>query len=396
MINKNIKRYILFIGITFFASMAYFWHNKNGQNFFLRNFTKNKIHNSQEIKTLYGSFQIKEPIILDLIESPVMQRIKRVHQYGISFFIKENQNEKKLYTRYDHCLGVWALLKRFGTPLNEQIAGLLHDTSHTVFSHTGDYVFKKPTSKDAYQDDIHEWFLKEVAIDKILKKHKISLDQVLHKSGNHKALEQELPNLCADRLEYNLAGGLIEGFIDKKDIEIILNDICFENDMWFFNTIAIAKKFCDIPLRLMIKEWGGPETFLINTWSAAALKRAMEINLISYREMHFSTDDVIWNRIFSTNDEKIQKLIKKAQNCRKMFSIVNLSKKDTCDHIVQTKFRGINPWIKRGKIFKRLTDVDDDFSKKYFQLKKQVKNGWPINLIGEAKEDKNKIKNLIA
>ncbi len=70
-----------------------------------------------------------------------------------------------------------------GASLDEQIAGLLHDVSHTVFSHVGDFVFNFESKKDAYQDSCHEWFLKKYGIEEILSKHGFTVDQVLHKSG---------------------------------------------------------------------------------------------------------------------------------------------------------------------------------------------------------------------
>ena len=44
-------------------------------------------------------------------------------------------------TRFEHSLGVFALLRRLRAPRREQVAGLLHDISHTAFSHAVDFVF---------------------------------------------------------------------------------------------------------------------------------------------------------------------------------------------------------------------------------------------------------------
>ena len=72
-----------------------------------------------------------------LIGCPTFQRLKGVRQAGpsaLAFPFKD-------VTRYEHSLGVFALLRRLRAPRREQVAGLLHDISHTAFSHAVDFVF---------------------------------------------------------------------------------------------------------------------------------------------------------------------------------------------------------------------------------------------------------------
>lgn len=55
---------------------------------------------------------------------------------------------------YDHSMGVFVILRARGAPLEEQIAGLLHDVSHTAFSHVGDWVYGKENQDKDYQNDV--------------------------------------------------------------------------------------------------------------------------------------------------------------------------------------------------------------------------------------------------
>ena len=121
---------------------------------------KNSLSTSTQVETIYGTFDVTDRVIIDLIDSPAMQRTKNVHQYGIAYFL----DNYKFYTRYEHSVGVWALLKRYGAGLEEQIAGLLHDASHTIFSHLGDYIFNHNNPKSSYQDAIHGWYLNKTDI----------------------------------------------------------------------------------------------------------------------------------------------------------------------------------------------------------------------------------------
>lgn len=327
------------------------------------------------ITTPYGTFKVSEQVIFDLIQSAAFQRIRYVHQYGVMKWIR-NAPE---YSRYAHCLGVWAILRRFNAPLNEQIAGLLHDVSHTVFSHLGDHIFNHHSSTHSYQDEIHEWFLKKYCIDKIVSNHGIELRDVLHKSAQYTMLERDLPDLCADRIEYNLRGGLIAGLIKESEIEEILSAMRFEDDRWFFVDQAAAVKLAKIPLYLTVHEWGSPANHLVYAWIAKAIRRALELQMVTFDEIHFSTDDLIWERLVTASDPIIKKYMNKAFHHREFFNLTQDHKK--ADSVIKTKFRGVNPWIYSEGEFKRLTEVNTEFCQSYKEVQEQVLQGWAIKYI---------------
>lgn len=89
-------------------------------------------------ETIHGSLVVDDPLAIELIQSPAMQRLKNIFQYGVNEFITPSRYP---YTRFDHCLCVYQLLKMHNASRKEQIAGLLHDVSHTVFSHVSDMLF---------------------------------------------------------------------------------------------------------------------------------------------------------------------------------------------------------------------------------------------------------------
>ena len=99
---------------------------------------------------VYGDVEIDEPVLIELINSDALQRLKHINQAGASKYIMP-----KPVTRFEHCVGAMILLKRLGASLEEQIAGLLHDVPHTAFSHVIDFVFK--TCKLDYLDKNHNY-----------------------------------------------------------------------------------------------------------------------------------------------------------------------------------------------------------------------------------------------
>ena len=95
---------------------------------------------------LYNYISIERDVdqwLLDLIDTPEVQRLRRIHQLGVSHFTYPGAD----HSRFSHCLGVLHLmqqaLQRLGTD-DVQVrvgrepllaAALLHDVGHGPFSH---------------------------------------------------------------------------------------------------------------------------------------------------------------------------------------------------------------------------------------------------------------------
>ena len=107
--------------------------------------------------SIYGEFDITEPVILALINSPVLQRLKGVSQAGY----KPLYAKEIIVNRFDHSVGVCLLLNKYKAPIEEQIAGLIHDVSHSSFSHCIDYALKGGSEKKhSLQDNVFDSFVK--------------------------------------------------------------------------------------------------------------------------------------------------------------------------------------------------------------------------------------------
>ena len=87
-------------------------------------------------RVLYGDVAIDDPQVLAIIQRPTFQRLRGIKQAGPSALAYPFKD----VTRFEHSLGVYVLLRRLGADRKEQIAGLLHDISHTAFSHAVDFI----------------------------------------------------------------------------------------------------------------------------------------------------------------------------------------------------------------------------------------------------------------
>ena len=102
---------------------------------------------------VYGKIEINEPILLELINSKEIQRLKNISQFGIP----SEYYHMPSYSRYEHSMGVFLLLRKLNVDLKEQIAGLIHDISHTAFSHVIDWVIGDST-QESFQDSVFSFF----------------------------------------------------------------------------------------------------------------------------------------------------------------------------------------------------------------------------------------------
>jgi HD superfamily phosphohydrolase len=332
--------------------------------------------NVLQLSMVYGSVTIDEPVLIELIKSPAFQRLKHIRQYGVLCHAQQEQE----YTRYQHSLGVFFLTKQYGAPLEEQVAALLHDVSHTVFSHVGDIFFNSDyySGKDSYQDNIHEWYLEHSGIMAILQKYGCAQACSAAAKTNQRCFEQPLPGLCADRIEYNLTGGLLTGCWNKEDISDLLTTLHFKDGEWFFDNLASAKKFASVALCLCEQRWGSAWVAFIDYSAAQALKRACELGIINPDDIHFSTDDIVWQKLVESDDAVIAKYINSVRNSRISYCLCT---EQECDLYLKSKFSGTDPWVAGQNGLKHLTELAPDYKGEFERVKHLIKQGWSLRVL---------------
>lgn len=332
--------------------------------------------------TVWGNEEMDNPLVEEILASPAMERLKGIDQSGPPAYFSYTCNGKQVpltapFSRYDHCVGVWALLKRAGTPLEEQVAGLLHDASHTVFSHLADTLFNYDTKthKNSYQDSIHDWFLDKMNVGTITKKYGIPLHTLNPDSGHYLALERPRPLLCADRIQYTIHTGVIFNQITNVDAQEIVNDLCFENNQWFFKTPGTAKKFAKLSLHFNKTLWDAPYNKIFYEFFSEILQLSFSDGLFSKEDFHFKTDQELLSKIKGSSNPTIQALLKKCDDIYKHFTVVPYGK-GTYNY--KPKFWGIDPLVKTANGFKTLQAIDPEFKKECEEVQHWCKEGYGI------------------
>ncbi len=327
----------------------------------------------QSLSTPFGEEHQIPEVVFSLLQSPAMERLKGIDQSGIMRYTAD----LPAYSRYEHSLGVYMLLRNYGASLQECVAGLLHDASHTVFSHVGDFLFDTGDGAESYQDHIHAWHLKSQGVDIILANFGLSVEDILPDNGSFQALEQELPDMCADRIEYNLHTALLFGVMSEMEIQEILRDLHFENGLWFFEDPQIARRFASLSLYFTNTLWAEAENLLVYHWTAQALRRAIELNEITMEEIHFSVDEVALNKLLNSQDALIRQLMGQCYSRQQCYAVQTVSTEEWDLHLTG-KFRGIDPLVRINGSFQRLTALDEGFAGIWNETKQHVAQGFYI------------------
>lgn len=100
---------------------------------------------------IHNFIHVEDPIILDLINTPEFQRLRRVKQLGITSSVFHGAE----HSRFGHSVGVYELARRITERFEQYysdvwdpkerlltlVAALLHDIGHGAFSHTFEHLF---------------------------------------------------------------------------------------------------------------------------------------------------------------------------------------------------------------------------------------------------------------
>lgn len=247
---------------------------------------------------VYGPVAIDDPALLALIASPSFQRLRGIRQAGPSALVYDF----KTVTRYEHSLGVFELLRRLGADRREQVAGLLHDISHTAFSHAVDFVYASE------EQDHHEQLKPRIL-------HRPDLAGPLKALGYEPEdfyddsvfplLERPLPWLCADRLDYFLRDSLAGGISTPASVARVLAHLTVVDGRIAFDEPGIARDTVDRFALMNRDYWASPaEAFIYNEF-ADALREGLRLGLLD-DEVLLTDDDTVLDRLRSSRSPLIR------------------------------------------------------------------------------------------
>lgn len=292
------------------------------------------------IDSIYGEFEV-ESIFEQLIKTKEVQRLKGIHQGGASYLI----NPKWNVTRYEHSIGTMLLIRLMGGCIEEQIAGLLHDISHTAFSHVIDFTLKN--NEEDYHEKIYDKIVESSNIPKILHENGYNYKDILFNESKWTILEKSAPKLCADRVDYTLRDMYHYGFILKNEIQCFLKDLKVVDGEIVIKSIESSQWFVDVYYKEVIDFFLNP----FNIYACNRLAKALEISLdlgeISLDDL-LKEDEDVYIKLMKSKSSDILNLIKSIHSDVKL-----VEDKKEYDIFQKNKVRIIDPTvISEGVLFK--------------------------------------------
>lgn len=300
-----------------------------------------------------GDYEINEPLLLDLLHTKTIQRLKNIHQGGATYLVRKGRNGN----RYEHSVGVMLLIRRLGGSVEEQAAGLLHDISHTAFSHVIDQVFSN--LKETFHEEHQMWFLNSSDVPEILEKHKLDLNYIFNED-NWSILEQSQPDLCADRVDYTLRDLYNLGEITKKEINDFLVSLIIRKGKMVMDNIEQAIWFTEQYHKEVTELFMNPIEIYANNHLASTIREAMDHKILSIDDMLLKDDYQIIEQIEKSENEKLKKSIHelhldiKVTNDKKNYDYQGFTKPRIVDPLV---LDSNNLLVRCSSIAPKVTDL---------------------------------------
>lgn len=313
---------------------------------------------------VYGEVEITEQVLIDIINSLPLQRLKDISQHGLP----QGYYNTDTFSRYEHSVGVMILLRKLGANVEEQIAGLIHDISHSTFSHAIDWVIGNPQKQD-HQDNEFLSYFKNSQIPQILKQYNLDVDKISD-LDSFSLLEQPAPSLCADRVDYTLRELTNQGYGDE--VQLMVNSLINIDGRIVFSNIEHAELFATKYCNCNKNFWMGKNGMLRYHLLAQILKTALNKEFISIDDFS-QTDSYVIEKLHNSKDDEIILIL---ELLKTNFNVVDTNKKDTKGVKLKGKFRYIDPEIliedeERNKKIVQLTSISQMY-KDMLEMEKQA------------------------
>lgn len=315
---------------------------------------------------IYGTCDLTEPVLVELVISAPVQRLKRIAQHGLP----EPFLHVRGFTRYEHSAGVMLGLRGLGASVEEQAAGLLHDVSHTAFSHLVDWVIGNKEKED-FQDNRHRDVIFGTGIAAILGRHGLDPERVCE-TKNYSLLDNHAPELCMDRFDYALRD--FQYWLDPSLVAVCMDGVTTYGGRMVFKDFKSASAYARGYARLQREHWAGPENLMRCHLMSCALKTALDERTIT-RDDLLVDDEHVLGKLRASKNEKVQSALEVLASKR-----LRLEAAPDGIHLTK-KFRWIDPtFLSDGEVV-RVSRADPAYAELLVQERAANEKGSRLRLI---------------
>ncbi len=323
---------------------------------------------------VYGEIEVNDPVLVDLIHSAPLQRLKNISQLGSI----PNKKIPYDFSRYSHCVGAMLLLRISGASVKEQIAGLIHDAPHTAFSHVIDWVFSENIfNLESYHEKLHNEVLLKSEISEILKKHGHYPEDFMDLS-KFTLLERDIPDICADRLDYTFRHFVLAG--RKSEINEIISKLKARsvngNTVFIFEDMFIAKKFAELFLSLYKDSLLSPASYVRYHFLSNAIKIALAEKILENADL-MQDDKTVFSKLKASNNREILHQLSHITGNADIIH-VDIGEEDL---FATSPFKYVDPLVHFEGTYKRVTEILPDLKEKIEADKKTIEDGYYLKVI---------------
>ncbi len=223
-----------------------------------------------------------------------------------------------------------------------------------LFSHAIDYaIASADQATQSYQDDVHAAYLGTTEIPALLMKHGFLTEHILD-DRRHSLKEQDLPDLCADRIDYILRGGIAYRVISTLQAQVFLDALGVRENRWVFRDSVIAREFAELFRYVNHTFYSDIESALMFRTTGDWLAYALAQGYVSLPELYTTDNEVIGKvNAYLETDHELQKFWKRMnREAGYRLDPEGPERKTLC------KSRMVDPFCLEAGEIRRLSDID--------------------------------------
>ena len=256
---------------------------------------------------------------------------------------------KFFHTRFEHSLGVALIVWNFTKDKKQTIAGLYHDIATPSFSHVVDFLHGDYEKQETTEDLTEKIITGSKDIMNLLYRDNISVKEI-EDYHIYPIADNDSPKLSADRLEYTFSDGLVtQNAFSLESIKRLYNDIVIlknedDEDELGFKNLNIAEEYIERASKMWHLFSGNNENYIIMQFWTDILKRMVELNYLSEKDLYEYSEKEIVDKIKNCPNKKITEAFKIFENATKIGRSETEVKGKYCISI-KAKKRFTNPLV---------------------------------------------------
>lgn len=206
-----------------------------------------------------------------------------------------------------------------------------------------------------HQDNVFDEFVRKSKIPEILKTYNLDLEYILD-DKNFPLKEKDLPDLCADRIDYSLRTAVV--FKEIESGKFFIDNLTAKDGKWIFKNFESAKKYAELFLKLNANYYAGLPSAVMFRTVGDYLRYALSKGYISEVDL-YTTDKIVLEKIapYIQSDPKLNLLFDRMNN-----KIGFRNDPINYDEKVFCKSRIVDPLCWRDGEVKRVSEIDSSWA----------------------------------